>query len=602
VNTVGGEILRAERRRVRWFFAGLLVVAGALDIVGALIVHHQTRTQVLETLLPTTVTLGGRTGAVLSGIALLLLAGGIARGKRLAFRLTVLVLGAGIAFALIKDLDFEGASLFAWILLGLWWFRHHFDADSDPAGARWGLVVLGVGVLTAIVYALVGAALLGSELRPEVGLVRTLESLLAGLAGSPAAYRALTERADWFLGTLPVVSYALIFIALLQLLRPVLAPRAAAADRERLRDALRTWGHNYISHLAVHGASSYLWLPSGGCVAYTVRGRTALALGDPIGPPDSMQDAASAFVAHCERQDWIPAFYQVDDGSPYRALALTLVPVGAEAVLPVAGFGLGGKKRADLRYALRRCEKVGVRFAFVSAPQALADYREQLEEVSGSWLRTRRSPELSYSLGTLSSLADPDVVVGLAFAPDGRLEAFVSWLPVPMRRAWTLDLMRRRPDSTYGVIEALIVRSIEEGRSHGLAEVSLGMTPRIIASDVPRGLEGALRAMFWGLDRFQRRRMLHRYKDKFGPRWEERYLVVPSMSCLPEVMVALVRAHLPRLELRGLGLALRGRLRRSRPERNGNPRDGKDRAGDQGEGLGQMDAKSGVKRVRAWPG
>ena len=42
--------LRVERRRVRLFFAGLLVVSGVLDIVGALLVQHQTRTEVLETL------------------------------------------------------------------------------------------------------------------------------------------------------------------------------------------------------------------------------------------------------------------------------------------------------------------------------------------------------------------------------------------------------------------------------------------------------------------------------------------------------------------------------------------------------------------------
>ncbi|TMD98595.1 MAG: DUF2156 domain-containing protein [Chloroflexi bacterium] len=538
---------RLERRRVRWFFAGLLVVAGVLDIVGALLVHHQTRTEVLQALLPTTVTLGGRTGVVLSGIALLLLAGGIARGKRVAFRLTLVVLAAGIAFALLKDLDFEGASLLAWILLGLWWFRHHFDADSDPAGVRWGLAVLGAGVMTAVVYAVAGALLLETQLRPEVGVVRTLESLAATLAGSPASYRALTERGDWFLGTLPVVSYALVFIALTQLLRPVLAPRAAAADRERLRTVLKSWGRNYISRLAVHGASSYLWLPGGGCVAYTLRGRTALALGDPICPPESVRNAAGEFVAHCDRHDWIPAFYQVDEDAPYRALDLTLVAVGAEAVVPLSDFTLAGKRRADLRYALHRCEKAGVRFAFAAGPDALAAHGEQLEEVSGAWLRSRRSPELAYSLGTLSTLADADIVVGLAFAEDGRLEAFVSWLPVPMRGAWTLDLMRRRPDSTYGVIEALIVRSVAEARGRGIVELSLGMTPRVISSGEPRGPERALRAVYWGLDRFQRSRMLHDYKEKFGPRWEERYLVVPSMSTLPEVMVALVRAHLPPL-------------------------------------------------------
>lgn len=533
---------RRERRRVRWFFAGLLVISALIDIVGALLVQHETRSQVLETLLPAAVTLGGRTGAVLSGLALLLLARGIARGKRIAFRLTVLVLAATIAFELVKDLDFEAALLFAWILAGLWWFRHHFDADSDATRLRWGLVVLAMGILTAVFYAVAGAALLTNQLQPEFGLITSIETLIAALAGSPSTYHALTSRADWFLSTLPVVSYALIIVALTQLLRPVLAPRAASTEREKVHQLLNRWGRNYISHLAAHSGLSYHWVGDDACVAFTLRGRTALALGDPIGPPAGMERAVRDFVAYCERQDWIAAFYQVDEAEVYRSADLTLVPIGSEAVLRPDDFSLAGKGRADVRYAVHRCEKSGVRFVFGQGPDILADHREQIATVSGSWLEGRRSPELGYSLGTLATLNDADVVVGLAFGSDGRLEGFVSWLPVPLRRAWTLDLMRRRPDAVYGVMEALIVRSIEESRRSSVVELSLGMTPRVIAS-----AGGAWRAMYWGLDRFERRRTLHRFKEKFGPRWEERHLVVPGRSALPEVLVALVRAHVPPL-------------------------------------------------------
>jgi phosphatidylglycerol lysyltransferase len=535
---------RLERRRVRLFFAGLVVVSSTLDIVGTLVVTHQTRTRVLETLLPTSVTLGGRTGAVLSGLALLLLAGGIARGKRIAFRLTLVMLGATVAFELVKDLDFESAALFAWILFGLWWFRADFDADSDPRRLRWGLIVLLIGVSASVLYAVAGTAILQGQLRPEFGVERAFESLLLALSGSPTRYRALTERADWFLTSLPVVSYGLILIALTQLLRPVLAPRAAAADRERLQALLSMWGRNHISHLAVHGASSYHWLDGSGCVAFTLRGRTALALGDPVVPPVLLESAVRDFVAYCDKQDWIAAFYQVDEMAPYRNAGMTLVPIGAEAILETPGFALSGRKKADIRYAVHRSEKQGMRIVFGVAPTIAASYGAQLREVSGTWLQMHRSPELGYSLGTLSSLSDPDVTLGLAFSADDRLEAFVSWLPVPMRRAWTLDLMRRRPDAAYGIIEALIARSVEEARSRGILEVSLGVTPRVINQ---ANVSGAWRAMYWGLDRFERRRGLHRFKAKFEPRWEERYLAVPSAAVLPEVMVALVRAHVPPL-------------------------------------------------------
>jgi hypothetical protein len=34
---------------------------------------------------------------------------------------------------------------------------------------------------------------------------------------------------------------------------------------------------------------------------------------------------------------------------------------------------------------------------------------------------------------------------------------------------------------------------------------------------------------------------------KFGPLWEERYLAVPTTASLPEVLMSLLRAHLPAL-------------------------------------------------------
>lgn len=543
-----GYSSRAERRKIRGFFAGLLIVSAILDIVGALLIQHQTRSQILDALVPSSITLGGRTGAVLSGLALLLLAGGVARGKRVAHRLTLIVLVATVGFDLVKDLDFEAASLSAWILFGLWWFRHHFEADSDPSRVRWGLAVLAAGIALAVLYAVFGTVVLGAQLRPEPGVLGTLESLTQALVGSPTRYRALTERAGWFLGTLPVVSYTLVLFALIQLLRPVLAPRPAAADRERVHNLLEKWGRNHISHLAVHGQASYHWLDGEGCVAFTLSGRTALALGDPIGPPELMKPGLEDFASYCERQDWIPAFYQVDSEQDYRQLAFTLVPIGSEALIRTRTFGLEGKERHDLRYAVNRCEKEGVRFAFMVGPEALAAHSRELHEVSGTWLQNRRGPELSYSLGTLSTLTDPDITVGLALAANGRLEAFVSWLPVPARSGWTLDLMRRRPDSRYGAMEALIVHSIEEATRNGIEEVSLGVAPRVIpAGESSSATDRALRTMYWGLDRFQRSRTLYDFKAKFSPRWEDRYLAVPGASTLPEVLIALVRAHLPPL-------------------------------------------------------
>jgi phosphatidylglycerol lysyltransferase len=117
--------------------------------------------------------------------------------------------------------------------------------------------------------------------------------------------------------------------------------------------------------------------------------------------------------------------------------------------------------------------------------------------------------------------------------------------------------MRRRPDGPRGVMETLIFRSIEEAARRGLAEVSLGLAPLALTSnESDRIADRALRLAYERLDRFRRSRSLRQFKSKFSPRWEERYLVVPKAAALPEVLVALLRAHLPPLSPLSLRLRL----------------------------------------------
>ena len=490
----------SEGRRIRYFFAGLLALLGSLDVIEPLIANHPARTQLLDALLPSDVTLGGRTGTVMAGLALLLLVRGVSRGKKVAWQLTVVALLASIVLHLLKDLDFEAAILAAWMLLGLWWMRDHFQAQSDPASVKRGILVLVAGLLLAVAYTAVGTLLLGGQLAPAFELRGILDTLADALAQNASVYRALSIRAAWFLSSLPWVVDGLVLLALFELLRPVLAKPSAAVERERLRELTRRWGHNPVCHLAQYGPSSYFWPDDETCIAYSVRGRTALALGDPICAPENVARAVREFLTFCDRQDWICAFYQVENKKPYGDLGFRLVPIGSDAIVPTQSFSLEGKQRAALRYAVHRCERQGIRCEFQRAPSAWEAASADLLEVSGSWLGRGKGPELGFSLGTLPTLRDPAISVGLAYSPAGRLEAFVSWLSVPGRNGWTLDLMRRRPDSPRGVMELLIARSIEEASRRGLAEVSLGLAPLAIMPGDPNRLADRLQGCVTKVD------------------------------------------------------------------------------------------------------
>jgi lysylphosphatidylglycerol synthetase-like protein (DUF2156 family) len=134
---------------------------------------------------------------------------------------------------------------------------------------------------------------------------------------------------------------------------------------------------------------------------------------------------------------------------------------------------------------------------------------------------------------------------------------------VPGRQGWTLDLMRRRPNGVRGLMESLIVSSVGEAGPRGIAELSLGLAPlMIVPGDGDDLANRRLAGVYTSLERFRRSRSLRQFKAKFDPVWEERYLAVPTHAALPEVLIALLGAHLPGVSWVSLRLSARVATRR----------------------------------------
>ena len=86
----------------------------------------------LEQYSPFGVDIGGHLTSVLAGFALLLLANGLWRRKRLAWALTVTILIMSVPVHLFKGLDYEEAILGAALAIWLIYLQPHFHARSDP--------------------------------------------------------------------------------------------------------------------------------------------------------------------------------------------------------------------------------------------------------------------------------------------------------------------------------------------------------------------------------------------------------------------------------------------------------------------------------------
>src|SRR5262249_18345058 len=108
-----------------------------------------------------------------------------------------------------------------------------------------------------------------------------------------------------------VTAGALVF-ALRQLFRPALPGRAAVdlsstGDIDRVM-ALQPRTMPYLVYL---GDKSIVWNErKTAFLMYACSGRSCVALGDPVGPPDASREVIAQFLRVCHEADLTPVFYE----------------------------------------------------------------------------------------------------------------------------------------------------------------------------------------------------------------------------------------------------------------------------------------------------
>jgi phosphatidylglycerol lysyltransferase len=125
---------------------------------------------------------------------------------------------------------------------------------------------------------------------------------------------------------------------------------------------------------------AYYFSPSGrSVIAYVAKGRGAIALGDPIGPPEDTKEVIIGFQQFCERNDWYPAFYETlpDDLDLYQDLGLRVLRIGEEAIVDLHTFNLKGKANQNLRNYINRSTKAGYQINEITID--LMQHRTQVE-------------------------------------------------------------------------------------------------------------------------------------------------------------------------------------------------------------------------------
>ncbi len=528
--------------------AVLTWLMGAVNLLSALRPAMMSRLVLIRDTVPLEVRAGSRLTIALAGFALFLLAGGLWRRKRTAWLVTVLLLTVSVVTHLLKGLDYEDASLTVGLIVVLLLLRPSFHAYSDPPSLRQGLAVLLAAFVFTLVYGTAGFALAARHGRHHLSLLGALHQTASMI---PSFYNpgplAVSGFGRYFAPSIYIVGIVTLGYALIMLVRPVLVRQPSSADeRKHAAEIITHHGQTALARPALFEDKSYFFSQGGSVIAYVVRGRGAMALGDPIGPAGDCQAAIAAFRSHCAKNDWQPAFLAVqpDFIDLYRAAGFDILCLGYEAIVPLDSFSLEGSQIKPVRNAYNKLIRLGYQARLYSPPLDDRLLRE-LRLISDDWLTTRHGLEMHFSVGWFDEAYLRSTPVMAVRAPDGGVTAFANLVSEYCKNELSIDLMRRTFPVESGTMEFLFVSMLQWAKEKGYHTFSLGVSPifgRQKEPDDPR-ITQALYTIAEYVNRLYNFKGLHSFKEQFHPRWEPRYLAYPGTASLPLVLTTLLRVH-----------------------------------------------------------
>jgi phosphatidylglycerol lysyltransferase len=458
------------------------------------------------------------------GAGLLLLSQGLARRLDAAYVLTVTALQIGMAASLFKGADYEEAALLGFVFVALWRARPAFDRRAALFDAPFSLYWA-----AAIVAAIGSSIWLGLFAFKHVSYSQELWWQFALHGQASRSLRASVGAA-----------VVLLLFGVSRLLRHAAPETSEPTDEDLDVAAAAIAAQTSTSPYLVYLRDKTLLFNERrtGFVMYAVQGRTWVALGDPVGPPECLADLIRSFLERCDDYGGTPVFYEIrkEHLHHYADFGLTFVKLGEEAVVDLSTFTFEGGHAKKHRQALRRLETEGASFRVVPADE-VPSIMDDLRAVSDDWLKDKAGAEKGFSLGFF----DPAYIRRFPVAVierEKRILAFGNLWPGPGKVELSVDLMRYHRDAPLGVMEMLFVHLIRWGKEQGYRRFALGMAPL-------SGFEASPLAPLWnrlGTFLYEHGESLYNfqglrgYKGKFNPTWEPHYLAYPGGLRFPRTL------------------------------------------------------------------
>jgi len=501
--------------------SAMIIFAGMVLILSAATPATAERFKIVRSFMSMHILRFSKKTSVIIGVMLLVLSRGIKDKVKISYNLTLALLILGALMTFIKGLDYEEAIILIITTAVLYFSRDCFYRETSPVKFRDVFrLFIGTGAVS-LIYVLVVYSF-----NKNLSFIYRLDKS-----------SILSETAVIFFA-----AWAILAIYLLTRVKKGKFSYPTEDDMDKLKEFLNNHPGNIMTHLLFLKDKYFYYAASNDMlIPFAETNDKLVVLGEPIGNQKKLKESIAEFREFADTYKLIPVFYEISDEnySAYHDLGYEFFKLGEEAAVDLSEFDLSGKKKKDLRIARNKVDNGELDFQVIDPPFS-EEFIHELKNVSDEWLGSRT--ERGFSMGWFDeeylNLSPVAVIKN-----EGKVVAFANIMPLYDDETISIDLMRSRNDIPSGTMDALFVCLFQWSKDKGYKKFNLGMAPLSgVGTDAYSFNEEKLVGLlFRHGKKIYSFEGLRRYKEKFHPNWQNKYVAYPKELNITILLLELVK-------------------------------------------------------------
>lgn len=467
--------------------------------------------------------------SVLIGLMLIMTSKEVFFKVKRAYYVTLTLLIIGGVFAFIKDLDYAEGMFILGVIILLRLSKKSFYRESIPIKITKLSTILIIFSFIIIIFA------------------NFIHKFNIHFSRNYRYYVDFFQSTRGYL-RIALYTYAafIIFVIIWYLTMPKIEndERYVDADLDKISKFYSEIDYGTIfSHLVYLKDKKVFWANEGkSLIMYSKYKDKIIVLGDPIATRENLYSSIEEFQEFTDLYGYDVVFYEIEERnfSTYHDAGYYFFKLGEEAVVNLEEFNLVGSKKSAFRNTLRRVEREGYSFQIIEPPFN-KEVIDQLKEISDKWLGSRK--EKGFSLGWFSEdYIQRSPIAILKNEEENKIMGFVTLMDAnDGGRTIAIDLMRIDKDAPNASMDYLMLNLFITFKEKGYKYFSLGEAPLSnVGFNMHSHLQEKLARLVYNSGNiFYSFDGLRRYKSKFSPVWQPRYLAYPKFMSLPEVFINL---------------------------------------------------------------